>query len=72
MSPRRRLRYPVRTTGPVRPVTVRYMTPSKPGWSLEEAADLVRQGYTVAHTEKVTGWAAPVIEAQHRTRQSPK
>jgi len=48
------------------------MTPSKPGWSLEEAADLVRQGYTVAHTEKVTGWAAPVIEAQHRTRQSPK
>jgi len=48
------------------------MTPSKPGWSLEEAADLVRQGYTVAHAEKVTGWAASVIETQHPTRQSPK
>ena len=72
MSFHRRLRYPVRTTGSVGPVIVRYMTPSKPGWSLEEAADLVRQGYTVAHAEKVTGWAASVIETQHPIRQSPK
>jgi len=50
------------------------MTPSRPGWSLEEAVDLVRQGYTVAHASRVSGWAPGLIEAQvgklpHATKQ---
>jgi hypothetical protein len=71
---RRRLRYPVRVSGPNGPVTVRFMTPAKPGWSLEEAVDLVRQGYTVEHASRVSGWAPGLIEAQvgklpHATKQ---
>src|SRR4051795_10455128 len=61
---RRRLRYPVRVSGPNGPVTVRFMTPSRPGWSLEEAVDLVRQGYTVEHASRVSGWASGLIEAR--------
>jgi hypothetical protein len=61
---RRRLRYPVRVSGPNGPVTVRFMTPSRPGWSLKEAVDLVRQGYTVEHASRVSGWAPGLIEAQ--------
>src|SRR5947209_5211839 len=61
---RRRLRYPVRVSGLNGPVTVRFMTPSRPGWSLEEAVDLVRQGYTVAHASRVSGWAPGLIETQ--------
>src|SRR3982750_4682556 len=61
---RRRLRYPVRVSGPNGPVTVRFMTPSRPGWSLKEAVDLVRQGYTVEHASRASGWAPGLIEAQ--------
>jgi hypothetical protein len=61
ISTRRRLRYPVRTSGPVGPVTVRFMAPAKPGWSLEEARELLRQGYTVEHVPRVTGWAPALI-----------
>jgi hypothetical protein len=39
----------------------------KPGWSLADAANLVQQGYSIAHAAKVTGWAASVIEAQLKT-----
>jgi len=71
---RRRLRYPVRVSGPNGPVTVRFVTPARPGWSLEEAVDLVLQGYTVAHASRVSGWAPGLIEARvgklpHATRQ---
>jgi hypothetical protein len=61
---RRRLRYPVRVSGPNGPVTVRFRTPARPGWRLQEAMDLVRQGYTVAHASRVSGWASELIEAQ--------
>ena len=61
---RRRLRYPVRVSGPTGPVTVRSMTPARPGWSLEEAVDLVQQGYTVQHASRVSGWAPGLIETQ--------
>src|SRR3954454_16858741 len=61
---RRRLRYPVRVSGPNGPVTVRFMTPARPGWSLEEAVDLVRQGYTVAHASRVSGWAPGLIRSK--------
>ncbi len=66
MSPRGRrgLRYPPRINVPPGPVTVRSMSNPRPGWSLADAVNLVRQGYSVAHAAKVTGWAAPVIEAQ--------
>ena len=60
---RRRLRYPVRVSGPNGPVTVRFVTRSRPGWSLE-TVDLVRQGYTVEHASRVSGWARGLIEAQ--------
>jgi hypothetical protein len=65
MSPRgRRLRYPPRLHVPPSPVTVRRISKPKPGWKLADAVDLVRQGYTPAHAERVSGWAASVIEAQ--------
>jgi hypothetical protein len=65
MSPRgRRLRYPPRLNVAPGPVTVRWVSTPKPGWELADAVDLVRQGYTPAHAERVTGWAASVIEAQ--------
>jgi hypothetical protein len=65
MSPRgRRLRYPPRLSVPPGPVTVRSISTPKPGWKLEDAVDLVRQGYSVGHAERVTGWTASVIEAQ--------
>ena len=66
MSPRGRrgLRYPARLSVPAGPVTVRSMSHPKPDWKLEDAVDLVRQGYTPAHAERVTGWAASVIAAQ--------
>jgi hypothetical protein len=71
-GPRRRLRYPVRTSGPVGPVTVRFMAPAKPGWSLEEARDLLRQGYIVEHVARVTGWAPAVIAARSRPPRHDK
>jgi hypothetical protein len=40
------------------------MSNPKPGWSLAHAVNLVQQGYSIAHTAKVTGWAASVIEAR--------
>jgi hypothetical protein len=69
MSPRsrHRLRYPTRLSIPPSPVTVRSMSNPKPGWSLADAVDLVRQGYSVAHAARVTGWAAAIIEAQLET-----
>jgi hypothetical protein len=39
------------------------MSNPKPGWKLADAVDLVRQGYSVAHAARVSGWAAGVIEA---------
>jgi hypothetical protein len=66
MSPRGRrgLRYPTRTSVPARPVIVRSMSEPRPGWTLEDAVDLVQQGYTVAHAAKVSGWAESVIAAR--------
>jgi hypothetical protein len=40
------------------------MSNPKPGWKLEDAANLVRQGYSAAHAERVTGWSASVITAE--------
>src|SRR3954454_13260971 len=67
---RRRLRYPVRVSGPNGPVTVRFMTPSRPGWSLEEPVHLVRHVYTMEHPSRVSGWAYGLIEA--RVRKLPQ
>ena len=35
---------------------------------MEQALDLVAQGYTPGHVEKVTGWHARQLEAQMRRR----
>jgi hypothetical protein len=45
------------------------MSDQKPGWGLVDAVDLGRQGYSVAHAAKVTGWAASVIAAQEKLRR---
>ena len=60
----RRLRYPPRINVAPSPVIVRSMSNPKPGWKLADAVDLVRQGYSVAHAARVSGWAAGVIEAE--------
>jgi hypothetical protein len=72
MSPRGRrgLRYPPRINVAPGPVTDRSISSPKPGWSLPDAVDLVRQGYSVAHAAKVTGWSAPVIAAQEKPRRN--
>jgi hypothetical protein len=66
---RRGLRYPARLNVPPSPVAVRSTSNPKPGWSLADAVDLVRQGYSVTHAAKVTGWAASVIAAQEMPRR---
>jgi hypothetical protein len=38
------------------------MSNPQPGWKLADAVDLVRQGYSVAHAARVSGWAAGIIE----------
>ena len=53
------------------PVTVRSLSSPCDGWTLEQALDLVAQGYTPAHVEKVTGWHARQLEAQLRRRRPP-
>ena len=68
----RRLRYPPRLHVPASPVTVRSMSNPKPGWKLADAVDLVRQGYSVAHAARVSGWAAGVIEAELKTGNHTK
>jgi hypothetical protein len=64
-----RLRYPTRLHVAPGPVTIRSLSIPKPGWQLLDAVDLVRQGYTPAHVEQVTGWAARVITAQLKQRK---
>src|SRR3954451_12956248 len=60
----RRLHYPSRINVAPSPVIVRSMSNPKPGWKLADAVDLVRQGYSVAHPARVSGWVAGVIEAE--------
>jgi hypothetical protein len=62
-----RLRYPTRLKVAPGPMTIRSLSNPKPGWKLEDAIDLVHQGYSVAHAARVTGWAASVIQAQLKT-----
>ncbi len=57
---------------PAGPVTVRSIRPSKPGWSLEEAVDLVHQGYTVERASRVSGWAPAYLTAQLRQDHTPQ
>jgi hypothetical protein len=66
-----RLRYPTRLHVAPSPVTIRSLSTPKPGWTLSDAVDLVRQGYTPAHAQQVTGWAATVITAQLKQRKGP-
>jgi hypothetical protein len=47
------------------------MSDPRDGWTLEQALDLVAQGYTLAHVEELTGWHAKQLEAQLRRRRRP-
>jgi hypothetical protein len=69
---RRRARLPATpSTSRSGPVTVRSMSDPRDGWTLEQALDLVAQGYTLAHVEELTGWHAKQLEAQLRRRRRP-
>jgi hypothetical protein len=68
MPRRRTSRHPVRTHSVAGPVAVRSLSRPKPGWRLEDAVDLVRQGYTAEQVERLTGWAASVLAAQVKLR----
>lgn len=64
---RRRVRLPATpSSSKSGPVTVRSMSSPRDGWTLEQALDLVAQGYTPAHVENLTGWHAKQLEAQLR------
>lgn len=65
----RRVRLPaVASTSRFGPVTVRAMSQPRNGWTLEQAVDLVEQGYTPAHVQQLTGWHAQQLKAQQRRR----
>lgn len=51
------------------PVEVRSMSTPKPGWTLEEAIDLLEAGYTPEHVEHLTGFDARHVAAQLNRRQ---
>lgn len=44
------------------------MNKPKPGWSEEEAVDLVRQGYSPDRIAELSGFAAAFLRAQLRSR----
>ena len=69
---RRRVRLPgTPSTTKSGPVTVRFISNPRDGWTLEQALALVAQGYTPAHVEQLTGWNAKQLEAQLRLRRHP-
>jgi hypothetical protein len=51
------------------PVQVRSMSSPRPGWELADAVRLVEQGYTAEQVQRLTGWAAPHVLAQFRSRR---
>ncbi len=63
-----------RHTGPVTrarqrfPVSIRSMNHPKPGWTLDAALDLLSQGYSAQHVERVSGYAARHLLAAHSER----
>lgn len=51
------------------PVEVRSMSAPKPGWSLEEAIDLLEAGYSPEQVERQTGYDARHVAAQLQRRE---
>jgi hypothetical protein len=51
------------------PVEVRSMSTPKPGWTLEEAIDLLEAGYTPEQVERQTGFDSRHVAAQLQRRQ---
>jgi hypothetical protein len=45
------------------------MSTPKPGWTLEEAIDLLEEGYTPEHVEHLTGFDARHVAAALNRRQ---
>ena len=60
MPPRRRSRSPV---------DVRSVNDPRPGWDVEQALALVRQGYSVEYVERRTGFAASHLRAVRQQRE---
>jgi hypothetical protein len=44
------------------------MSNPKPGWTLDSAVDLLRDGYSAEQVERLTGFAAAHVSAQLRVR----
>jgi hypothetical protein len=72
MPRRRTYRYPTRISYRAGPVIVRSQSNPRPGWSLEDSVELVLAGYTPEHVEKVTGWAASMLAARVKLRESTR
>jgi hypothetical protein len=51
------------------PVEVRSMSSPKPGWSLQEAVDLLDSGYSPEQVEHLTGFDARHVAAQQMRRR---
>jgi len=47
------------------------MSAPKPGWTLEAAVQLLDDGYSAEHVERMTGFAAAHVSAQLRRRPRP-
>ena len=45
------------------------MSTPKPGWTLESAVGLLRDGYSPEQVERLTGFAAAHVSAQLRLRE---
>ena len=58
-----------RTPRNTAPVEVRSMSTPKPGWTLEEAIDLLEEGYNPEQVEHLTGFDARHVAAQLNRRQ---
>lgn len=46
------------------------MNQPKPGWSEEQAVDMVRQGYSPDRIAELSGFAAAFLRAQVETRMA--
>ncbi|MDP9397840.1 MAG: hypothetical protein M3P96_08500 [Actinomycetota bacterium] len=53
------------------PVETRSMNDPRPGWTLEQALDLLQQGYAVDRVAQLSGYAPAYLAAQVREPGRP-
>jgi hypothetical protein len=70
MGRRVRLRWQESAT-PASQVVVRSLSEPKPGWTLEQALDMVEQGYSLDRVSDVTGFQVAHLRAAARAAGLP-